>query len=295
MRPITSPTSAPSALMTDRSVHRIGLRVPDRGAAAQHLAALTGGQIRYEGAVTMVRADPTVRIELLETTGPTGSAPRVIDLGAHHLCWRVTDIQAAVAHLDDLPDAEVLGDIIEVPDGPIAGNKWIYYRSPWGTLFELQQWPHHPSYTATTDVRLDHTRHTMPAAALPGYAGVDHTGYSVVDLEATIAYLAEAHAGRVALRTELAVGREFMRAQFGIDVEGTSRMAMLTVGGLNVELFEHHIQDKLPPPAPGASGGHHLTPRGVNEDVAPFIVDPPRLDAHTSTPESSNPVKAEPR
>jgi len=43
------------------------------------------------------------------------------------------------------------------------------------------------------------------------------------------------------------------------DVEGTSRMAMVSVGDLNIELFEHHISRPDTPLPFTASGGNVLT------------------------------------
>lgn len=264
--------------------HRIGIRVPDRALAADHLAAVVGaGAVRPDirsraasaGTATLVHADPVTGIELLDADG-TGetAAPRVVDIGTHHLCWRVTDIEAAAAYVADLPGTTVLGDIIEIPEGPIAGNRWVYYRTAWGTLFELQQWPDTPPYTRLTDVRLDHTRHRIDGAALPGYAGVDHTGYSVRDLDSALRYLVDRHGARIALQTDVSAGRDFMRSQFGIDVEGSSRMAMLAVAGLNIELFEHHVGPTRPPRHRTQFGGHHLALRGrTDADIAHRIID----------------------
>lgn len=267
-----------------RTTHRIGIRVPDCELAAEHVAGILGdGAVRrpvarHGGAAlrAVAHADPTVQLELIDCeSAEDAPAPRVVDIGTHHLCWRVTDVDAAAEYVADLPGVTVLGDVIEIPDGPIAGNRWIYYRSPWGTLFELQQWPSNPPYTATSTVRLDHTIHNVEGARMPGYAGVDHSGYSVVDLEASIEHLRNRCDARVALRTGIAADREFMQAQFGIDVEGVSRMAMLTTGGLTLELFEHGVVGRQSARPATAFGGHHLALRGEpGADVARLVVDP---------------------
>lgn len=150
-------------------VHRIGIRVPDRRQAAEHAASVVGaGRVRHAGTTTLVDADPAVQLELIDANRPgPRDAPRVVDLGTQHLCWRVTDVDAAAEHLARQPGISVLGDVVEIPVDPLAGNRWIYYRSPWGTLFELQQWPTEPAYAAATGVRLDHTRHSVAGSVLP--------------------------------------------------------------------------------------------------------------------------------
>lgn len=258
---------------TGTGTHRIDLVVPDVDLAAEHLAQIVG--TAPSSARTGRILDPSVSVGLLASQpGSSTAAPRVVDVGTHHLCWRVTDIDAAAAHIDAAVDgSEILGDIITIPDGPIAGNRWVYYRSPWGVLFELQQWPQWSPYMAETDVRLDHTRHVVPSAPLPGFAGVDHSGYSVADIDATIETLTRTHGARVALRTEIEAGRDFMAAQFGIDVEGTSKMAMLDLDGLIIELFEHRVEGRRPQGSPTAVGGHTLVPRSGSADLARTIVD----------------------
>lgn len=65
--------------------------------------------------------------------------------------------------------------------------------------------------------------------------------------------------GVVVLRTEISVDADFTYRQFGVDVASTSRMAMVAIDGLNLELFEHGVSDKNPPRAITELGGHELT------------------------------------
>ncbi|OZC63315.1 hypothetical protein CH276_13340 [Rhodococcus sp. 06-470-2] len=238
------------------SLTTIGITVPDAHQAADFVASLVGATAT-DGASVPVSGSVTV--EFTSSASAEQTPPRIVDVGTNHLCFTVGDIDAAAGYLDEQQDVSLLGDVITVPEGPIAGNKWIYFRSPWGTLFELQQWPETPGYFGHTDARLHHRRDDIPSALLPTCRGLDHSGYSVADLDATIAQLVGSHSATEVLRTEIEADRGFMRAQFDLDVEGTSRMAMVSVGELNVELFEHHIGRKHGARPLTANGGNFLT------------------------------------
>ncbi|MFF4273450.1 VOC family protein [Streptomyces sp. NPDC001536] len=262
-------TSLPLAPGTRPPAHRITVAVPDVEEATAFLAELAGpSAVDRDGASGVVAFSPGIEVRLVPTTpdGTTDTPPRLVDIGTNHLCLRVGDIEAAVAHLEQLPGVDVLGDIITIPEGPIRGNRWIYFRSPWGTLFELQQWPDTPGYADTTAERLHHDQRPADDAPLPTLLGLDHTGYSVQSLDATIDHLVTHHRARVVLRTEIAADRAFMRRQFDLDVEGISAMAMVVVDdALNLELFEHGVPDRQPPRPLDRLGGNllelHATPQ----------------------------------
>lgn len=238
----------------------VGVTVPDADAAANFFASLLGANrvVRYPGRVSVPIGLSGV-VDFVSADWPHQPPPRLVDIGTNHLCFTVGDIELAVSYLDSRSDVTVLGDVIEVPEGPIAGNKWVYFRSPWGDLFELQQWPEEPGYFHETQARLHHRREDIASALLPTCRGLDHTGYSVPDLDAAIARLVTAHSGTEVLRTDIAADRGFMTAQFDLDVEGTSQMAMVSVGDLNIELFEHHIGRQEAPRPLTANGGNFLT------------------------------------
>jgi glyoxylase I family protein len=65
--------------------------------------------------------------------------PRNSDIGGHHVALYVDDLDEAVAYLRD---AGV--DVFDGPtasSGPAEGNRWIYFRAPWGMQFELVSYP----------------------------------------------------------------------------------------------------------------------------------------------------------
>ncbi len=65
--------------------------------------------------------------------------PRNSDVGGHHVALYVDDLDAAVDHLRTA-GVEVL-DGPTASRGPAEGNRWIYFRSPWGMQFELVSAP----------------------------------------------------------------------------------------------------------------------------------------------------------
>jgi catechol 2,3-dioxygenase-like lactoylglutathione lyase family enzyme len=240
----------------DTSLTTIGITVPDAHEAADFVASLLGVTASDDASVPV---GGFATVEFTSSAAPDQSPPRLVDIGTNHLCFTVGDIDAAASYLRARADVSVLGDVITVPEGPIAGNRWIYFRSPWGTLFELQQWPETPGYVGDTDARLHHRREDLPTALLPTCRGLDHSGYSVADLDATIALLVGSHSATEVLRTEIEADRGFMTTQFDLDVEGSSRMAMVSVGELNIELFEHHIGRQHGARPLTANGGNFLT------------------------------------
>jgi catechol 2,3-dioxygenase-like lactoylglutathione lyase family enzyme len=91
--------------------------------------------------LAMLRLPPNLNIELFQwqTADQRTEHPRHSDRGGHHLCFVVDDVDAAVAHLRRVPGVRILGDRKEVGgDSPtVAGNRWIYFVTPWGLLMEL--------------------------------------------------------------------------------------------------------------------------------------------------------------
>jgi catechol 2,3-dioxygenase-like lactoylglutathione lyase family enzyme len=73
--------------------------------------------------------------------------PRNSDVGGHHVAIYVTDLDAAVAHLHRL-GLRVLGEPTR-STGPSAGQRWVYFLSPWGMQFELVSYPHGKAFDAT--------------------------------------------------------------------------------------------------------------------------------------------------
>lgn len=80
--------------------------------------------------------------------------PRNSDIGGHHLALYVDDMDAAAAYLR----AEVV-DVMGEPvtsAGASAGQRWLYFRSPWGMQFELVSFPDGKAYEQSAETLLWH-------------------------------------------------------------------------------------------------------------------------------------------
>jgi glyoxylase I family protein len=80
--------------------------------------------------------------------------PRNSDIGGHHLALYVDDMDAAAAFLRE-KGVEVMGDPV-ASAGASAGQRWRYFRSPWGMQFELVSFPHGKAYEQDADTLLWH-------------------------------------------------------------------------------------------------------------------------------------------
>jgi len=83
--------------------------------------------------------------------------PRNSDIGGHHIGLYVDDLDAAVAHLR-AHGVDVMGVPI-ASAGASAGQRWIYFRAPWGLQFELVSYPGGKAYEADSPVKLWHPAH----------------------------------------------------------------------------------------------------------------------------------------
>ena len=80
--------------------------------------------------------------------------PRNSDIGGHHLAFYVDDINAAVNYLR-AEGIRVLGEPT-VSKNASAGQRWVYFLSPWGMQFELVSYPHGKQYEKDAPVLLWH-------------------------------------------------------------------------------------------------------------------------------------------
>jgi catechol 2,3-dioxygenase-like lactoylglutathione lyase family enzyme len=65
--------------------------------------------------------------------------PRNSDVGGHHVALYVEDLDLAVAYLRERR-VDVMGGPT-TSAGPHAGQRWVYFRAPWGMQFELVSYP----------------------------------------------------------------------------------------------------------------------------------------------------------
>lgn len=78
--------------------------------------------------------------------------PRNSDVGGHHIAFYVEDLNEAVAYLRER-GVRVLGEP-RSSTGASAGQRWVYFLSPWGMQFELVSFPRGKAYEADAAVLL---------------------------------------------------------------------------------------------------------------------------------------------
>ncbi|GAA2803805.1 VOC family protein [Kitasatospora paracochleata] len=169
-------TGIPGAL----AVHHVAYTVPDLDQAVAFFTDVLDAQLLYrigpvedkEGDwmtrqlgvhrdarahIAMLRIGPVTNLELFEYTAPDQrrEQPRNSDIGGHHLAIAVADVDAAAAYLRQQPGVEVLGEPQTVTDGgPIHGDRWVYFRTPWGLQLEVLNMPIGMPYERHTKARL---------------------------------------------------------------------------------------------------------------------------------------------
>ncbi len=78
--------------------------------------------------------------------------PRNSDIGGHHIAFYVDDFDVALSYLRE-QGVEIMGEPT-VARGPSAGQRWVYFRSPWGMQFELVSFPDGKAYERDSRVIL---------------------------------------------------------------------------------------------------------------------------------------------
>jgi catechol 2,3-dioxygenase-like lactoylglutathione lyase family enzyme len=91
----------------------------------------------------VLRLGAVTHVEFVEYRGldRRWAPPRNSDVGGHHIAFHATDVDAAAEYLSAWPGIEVLGPPETVPDGPIAGDRWVYFRTPIGIQMEVLNMP----------------------------------------------------------------------------------------------------------------------------------------------------------
>ncbi|MCG8915764.1 VOC family protein [Actinokineospora sp. PR83] len=160
------------------AVHHVAYTVPDLDQAVRFFVDVLGAREVYtidrvagEGdwmtrkldvhprataRIAMLRLGPVTNLELFEYTSPDQRRvlPRNSDWGGHHLAIHVEDVDAAAAHLRTRPGVVVMGEPETITEGPITGDRWVYFRTPWGMQLELINLPPGAPYEQRTAHRL---------------------------------------------------------------------------------------------------------------------------------------------
>jgi len=142
--------------------------------------------------ITMVRCGRSANIELFEydARDQNRTFPRNSDWAGHHIAFYVTDIDAAVAHMQSKGVQKFLGPL-PVTDGPAAGQTINYFRAPFGTYIELISYPQGMAYEADPGRPLwSPKRNGLGSAStsVPGLLGMDHVGITVPVLAEAVAW-----------------------------------------------------------------------------------------------------------
>ena len=104
----------------------------------EHLDVDPGAEVRH---LRFFRCGSSPVFEVFQYAAPDQekAAPRNSDVGGHHFALYVDNIDAAVEYLR-AAGVEVLGEPT-TSTGPHLGQRWVYFRSPWGAQFELVSYP----------------------------------------------------------------------------------------------------------------------------------------------------------
>jgi catechol 2,3-dioxygenase-like lactoylglutathione lyase family enzyme len=142
--------------------------------------------------ITMIRCGHSANIELFEYEAPDQNTtfPKNSDWAGHHIAFYVTDIAAAVAHMQAHGVEKLLGPL-PVTDGPAAGQAINYFRAPFGTYIELISYPNGMAYEDDPGRPLWSPKRNgldPVETSVPGLLGMDHVGITVPDIDAAIAW-----------------------------------------------------------------------------------------------------------
>jgi len=166
-----------------RGIDHVGVTVPDLDEAERFLVDVLGAEHIYtlpakrddvgDWMTTQLGVHPRTvideirfyrlgdgsNLEVFRYTPADGQAPepRNSDIGGHHLALYVDDMDAAIAHLR-AHDVEIMGEPV-ASAGPAAGQRWLYFRAPWGMQFELVSFPEGKAYESGAARRLWHPAH----------------------------------------------------------------------------------------------------------------------------------------
>ena len=166
-------------LPTARNVHHVSVTVSDLDTVTKFFQETIGCELLYEkgpfgdpdgdsmtrrlgvhpdaeARLAMLRCGPTMNLELFEWEAPDQESepPKNSDVGAMHIGLQVDDIEAATEALESDEDVEIMDGPQTNTDGPTAGLRYIFCRTPWGFQLELLEAPEEMPYTEGTDERL---------------------------------------------------------------------------------------------------------------------------------------------
>lgn len=90
--------------------------------------------------IAMLRLGRHHNVELFEyeASDQQATLPRNSDVGGHHLAFYVDDIDAGYDYVAAIPGVVMQEGPNGVdPSAPVAGQRWLYFQTPWGMQMEL--------------------------------------------------------------------------------------------------------------------------------------------------------------
>jgi catechol 2,3-dioxygenase-like lactoylglutathione lyase family enzyme len=203
--------------------------------------------------VTMIRCGHSANIELFEYDAPDQlhTFPKNSDWAGHHIAFYVTDIAAAVAHMQSHGVEKLLGPL-PVTEGPAAGQSINYFRAPFGTYIELISYPQGMAYEDDPGRPLWSPKRNglnTESTSVPGLLGMDHVGITVPDIDEAIAWFEDV----LGCRAPLTFGPfsdpvgTFMQDLLGVHPRAViEQITMIRCGnGPNIELFQYTAPDQV--------------------------------------------------
>jgi len=106
--------------------------------------------------IRFYRLGTGMNFELFKYDAADGQAeePKNSDIGGHHVALYVDDMDAAIEHLRS-HNVEIMGEPTASAQAA-KGQRWLYFRSPWGMQFELVSYPQGKAYEKDAAIKLWH-------------------------------------------------------------------------------------------------------------------------------------------
>jgi catechol 2,3-dioxygenase-like lactoylglutathione lyase family enzyme len=212
--------------------------------------------------ITLLRIGHSANIELFQYTAPDQRRtwPRNSDWSGHHVAFYVTDIAAAVAHMQSHGVEQFAGPI-PITDGPAAGQTINYFRAPFGLFFELISYPNGMAYERGPSRPLWSPKRNglgSEATTVPGLVGIDHIGITVPNIAQAAAWFTDV----LGFTEPLSFG-PFNDVGPIVGTDPTADIEQITEGrggnGPNVELFQYSAPDQDRSLRRNSDwGGHHI-------------------------------------
>jgi catechol 2,3-dioxygenase-like lactoylglutathione lyase family enzyme len=203
--------------------------------------------------ITMIRCGHSANIELFEYDAPDQlqTFPKNSDWAGHHVAFYVTDIAAAVAHMQAHGVEKLLGPL-PVTDGPAAGQAINYFRAPFGTYIELISYPEGMAYEDDPSRPLWSPKRNglgSESTSVPGLLGMDHVGITVPHIGEAIAWFEEV----MGCSAPLTFGPfsdpvgTFMQDLLGVHPRAViEQITLVRCGnGPSIELFQYTAPDQV--------------------------------------------------